>query len=244
MSPRDVYQVGRWSVQSGTRSTLIDWYRDATFVPFSHSLIDSCPRTDDRIRYCTIDGNILSKLHVPENFMHLKPFDEEHTKSLHCPSVPTPFLDMQTSVFKNLSKRNISISQQLPCQPDARKFERNKNKPRVNGRKQKSRFLLDKDNLETKKKPTSVARGIAAQKSNFPIRHFSFNLRWNSLFKYPFVSTTASATTQLSLQNKEYTIKTLTKIPRTRKLQWRRKLVNTLFQALHLYQTKYWSHPA
>ena len=55
-SPRDVLQVGRLSVQLGLASSLVDWYKDATSVPFGHLLIDLSPRTDDRLRYCTNSG--------------------------------------------------------------------------------------------------------------------------------------------------------------------------------------------
>ena len=52
-SPRDVLQVGRLSVQLGLGLSLVDWYKDATSVPFGHLLFDLSPRTDDRLQYCT-----------------------------------------------------------------------------------------------------------------------------------------------------------------------------------------------
>ena len=51
-SPRDVNQVATLSVQLGLGSALVDWYRDATSVPFGQLMIDLSPRTDDRLRYC------------------------------------------------------------------------------------------------------------------------------------------------------------------------------------------------
>ena len=71
-SPRDVHQVATLSVQLGLGSALADWYRDATSVPFGHLLIALSPRTDDRLCYCTISGNIPSKFYVPDNLKHLK----------------------------------------------------------------------------------------------------------------------------------------------------------------------------
>ena len=71
-SPRDVHQVATLSVQLGLGSALVDWYRDATSVPFGHLLIDLSPRTDDRLRYCTNSGNIPSKFYVPDNLKHLR----------------------------------------------------------------------------------------------------------------------------------------------------------------------------
>ena len=48
-SPRDVMQVNTLSTQLGLGSELVDWYRDATSVPFCHLLIDLSPRTDNRL---------------------------------------------------------------------------------------------------------------------------------------------------------------------------------------------------
>ena len=47
-SPRDVMQGTTLSAQLGLSSELVDWYQDATSVPFGHLLIDLSPRTDDR----------------------------------------------------------------------------------------------------------------------------------------------------------------------------------------------------
>ena len=116
-SPRDVHQVATLSVQLGLESALVDWFRDATSVPFGHLLIDLSPRTDDRLRYCTNNGNFPSKFYVPDNSKHLKNLDNEHTKSLYCPSIPTLFPRMQISVTKNLFKRIYPISQRMHRQP-------------------------------------------------------------------------------------------------------------------------------
>ena len=52
-SPRYVMQVTTVSTQLDLGSEIVDWYRDATFNPFGHLLIDLSPRTDDQLRYCT-----------------------------------------------------------------------------------------------------------------------------------------------------------------------------------------------
>ena len=39
-SPRDVMQVSTLSAQLGLGSELVDWYRDATSVPYGHLLVD------------------------------------------------------------------------------------------------------------------------------------------------------------------------------------------------------------
>ena len=106
-SPRDVHQVATVSLQLGLGLALVDWYWDATSVPFGHLLIDLSLRTDDRLRYCTNSGNIPSKFYVPGNLKHLKYLDDEHTKSLYSPSIPALFLCMQKSVSKNLYKKFI-----------------------------------------------------------------------------------------------------------------------------------------
>ena len=43
-SSRHVMQVTTLGAQLGIRSELVDWYRDATAVPFGHLLIDLSPR--------------------------------------------------------------------------------------------------------------------------------------------------------------------------------------------------------
>ena len=94
-SPRNVMQVTTLSTQLGLGSELIDWYRDATSVPFGHLLIDLSPRADDRLRYCTNNGFVPSKCYIPERLKHLRTLDDEHTKPLNPPSVPIAFPQMQ-----------------------------------------------------------------------------------------------------------------------------------------------------
>ena len=59
-------QVTTRKTQLGLEPELVDWYRDATSVPFGHLLIDLSARTDDRLRYCTKSGSIPSKFFIPE----------------------------------------------------------------------------------------------------------------------------------------------------------------------------------
>ena len=97
-SPRDKHQVATLSVQLGLGSALVDSCRDATSVPIGHLLIDLSPRTDDRLRYCTNSENVPSMFYVPDNLKDFKYMDDEHTRSLHSPSIPTLFPRMQNSV--------------------------------------------------------------------------------------------------------------------------------------------------
>ena len=123
-SLRDVHQVATLSVQLGLGSAPVDWYRDATSVTFDPLLIDLSPRTHDRLRYCTNSGNIPSEFYVPESLKQLKFSDDEHNKILYSPSIPTLFPRMQSSLSRNLSKKNYPISQRMHRQPAARKFVR------------------------------------------------------------------------------------------------------------------------
>ena len=75
-SPRDVHQVATLGVQLGLGSTLVDWYWDATSIPFGLLLIDLSPRTDDRLCYCT---KFPSTFFVLKQLKHLKPLDDAQT---------------------------------------------------------------------------------------------------------------------------------------------------------------------
>ena len=104
-SPRDVMQVTTLSTQLGLGSGLVDWYRDATSVPFGHLLSDLSPRTGDRLRYCANTGSIPSKFYIPKRLKQSKYLDDEHTKSLYSASVPIIFPQMQKSFPSVLPKR-------------------------------------------------------------------------------------------------------------------------------------------
>ena len=104
-SPRDVMQVTTISTQLGLGSELVDWYRDATSVPFGLLLIDLSTMTDDRLRCCTNSGSVPSKFYIPDRLKHLRTLDDEHTKFLYSPSVPIAFPQMQKSLSSVLPKR-------------------------------------------------------------------------------------------------------------------------------------------
>ena len=59
-------QVSTVSAQMGLQSELVDWYGDATSVPYGYLLIDLSPRTEDRLCYCTNTGSISSKYYIPD----------------------------------------------------------------------------------------------------------------------------------------------------------------------------------
>ena len=106
-------QVTTLSTQLGLGSELVDWYRDATCVPFGHLFIDLSPRTVDRLRYCTNSGSVPSKFYIPEHLKHLRTLDDEHTKSLYSPSVPIAFPQMQKPLPLVLPKRVYPVSMRM-----------------------------------------------------------------------------------------------------------------------------------
>ena len=75
-SPRDVMQVTTLSTQLGLASKLVDWYRDATSIPFGQLLVDLSPRADYRLRYCTNTGSIPSDFHILERLKQSKLLDD------------------------------------------------------------------------------------------------------------------------------------------------------------------------
>ena len=103
-------QVTTLSTQLGLGAELVDWYRDATSVRFGHLLIELSPRTDDRLRFCTITGSIPSKFYIPDRLKQSKILYAEYTKSLYSPSVPIIFSQMQKSFPSVLPKRVYPVS--------------------------------------------------------------------------------------------------------------------------------------
>ena len=161
-SPRGVMQVTTLSTQLGFDSKLVDWYRDATSVPFGHLLIDLSPRTDDRLRYCTNTGSVPSKFYIPERLKQSKFLDDEHTKSLNSPNVPIIFPQMQKSFPSVLPKRVYSVS--LRMQNKSAQMKPAKHKKTSVGKisKRRSPIVSKTYNLEAKKRPSGVRKGVTA----------------------------------------------------------------------------------
>ena len=103
----DGMQVTTHSKQLGRGSELVDWYRDATSVPFGLLWIDLSPRTDDRFRYCANTVSIPPKFYNPDRLKQLKTLDDEHKKSPYSPSVLIIFPQMQKSFFQSRPKEFI-----------------------------------------------------------------------------------------------------------------------------------------
>ena len=109
----DVMQVGRLSAQLGFVSGIVDWYQDATSAPYVRLFIDLWSWTNNRLRYCTDTGPLLSKSYVPERLKRLKPLDDEKTNSLYSPSVPIVSSQGEKSFLPVLSKRVYPVSLQM-----------------------------------------------------------------------------------------------------------------------------------
>ena len=161
-SPRDVMQVTTLSTQLGHGSELVEWYRDATSVPFSHLLIDLSARTDDRLRYCTNTGSIPSKFYIPDGLKQSKVLDNEHTKCLYSPSGAIIFPQMQKSFPSVLPKRVYPVSLRMLNKSAQRKPAKHKKASRGNISKRSSTFVSQTYNLEANKRHSVVRKRVKA----------------------------------------------------------------------------------
>ena len=161
-SPRDVMQVTTLSTQLGLGSELVDWYPDATSVPFGHLLIELSPRTDDRLRYCTNTGSIPSKFFIPKRLKQSKILDDEHTNSLYSPSVPIIFPQTQKSFPSVLPKRVFPVSLRMHNKSAQRKPAKHKKTSRGKISKQGSTIVSKTYNLEAKKRHSGVRKRVTA----------------------------------------------------------------------------------
>ena len=170
-SPCDVMQVTTLSTQLGLGSELVEWYRDATSVPFGHLLIVLSPRTDDRLRYCTNSGSVPSKFCIPERLKHLRTLDNEHTKSPYSPSVPIAFPQMQKSLSSALPKRVYPVSMRMHSKSTQRTLANHKKTSRGRVSRPSVVTIAKKNNLEAKKKRSVVRKMIATNSSHYTSRH-------------------------------------------------------------------------
>ena len=170
-SPGDVMQVTTLSTQLGFGSELVDWYRDATSVPFGHLFIDLSPRTVDRLRYCTNSGSVPSKFFIPKRLKHLRTLNDEHTKFLYSPSILIAFSQMQKPPSSVLSKRVYPVSMRMHSKSTQRKLASHKKKSRGKNSRRSLATIAKKNNLETKKKRSVVRKRVATNSSHDTSRH-------------------------------------------------------------------------
>ena len=161
-SPRDVMQVTTLSTELGLGSELVEWYRDATSLPFGLLLIDLSPRTDDLLRYCTNTGSVPSKFYIPERLKHSKTLDDEHTKFFYSPSVPIIFPQTQKSFPSVLPKRVYPVSLRMHNKSAQRKPAKHKKTSRGKISKRSSTIISQTYNLEAKKRQSDVRKWVTA----------------------------------------------------------------------------------
>ena len=157
--------------QLGLGSELVDWYRDATSVPFGDLLIDLSPRTDVRLRYCTNSGSVPSKFYIPERLKHLRTLDDEHTNFHYSPSVPIAFPQMPKPLSSVLPKKVYPVSMRMHSKSAQRKLASHKKTSRGKLSRRSLITIAKKNNLEAKKKSSVVRKRIAINSDHFTSRH-------------------------------------------------------------------------
>ena len=159
-SPRDVMQVTALSTHLGLGAELVDWYRDATSVPFGHLLIDLSPRADDRLRYCTNSGSVPSKFYLPERLKHLRTSDDEQTKFLYSPSVPIAFPLMQKPFSSVLPERVYPVSMRMHSESTQRKLASHKKTSRGKVSRRCLATIAKKTTWKQRRKVLSSEKGL------------------------------------------------------------------------------------
>ena len=104
-SPRDVLQINTLSQQLGLGSQLKEWYQDATSVPYVHLLIDLTPKKFDLLSYCSKNGSVPTKFHLPAG-------------------IETKFLDNEYSILPVFQKFSLRLQKKfiLNCPKDFIRF--------------------------------------------------------------------------------------------------------------------------
>ena len=161
-------QVTTLSKQLGLGSELVGWYRDATSVPFGHLLIGLSPRTHDRLRYCTNSGSVPSNFYLPDRLKHLRTLDDEHTKSLHSPSVPIAFPQVQMSLSSVLPQKVYPVIMRMHSKSAQRKLASHK---RGKVSRRSLVYIAKRNNLAAKEKRSSARKRIATNCSHYTSRH-------------------------------------------------------------------------
>lgn len=103
-SPRDVNQIGKFGQQLGIGKELLQWYIDATSVPFGHLLVDLSPRTNDKLRYCTDFGTFPTRFYLKQSDSRITTIDDNSTKHLYAQALPTFYTKTTTSIPHELLK--------------------------------------------------------------------------------------------------------------------------------------------
>ena len=163
-SPRHVMQVSTLSAQLGLGSELVDWYQDATSVPTGHLLIDLSPRTDDRLRYCTNTGSILSKFYIPDRLKQSKTLNDEqmNTQNLSTLQVFQSFSHKCKSLFLQSPKIVYPVPLRMHNKSAQRKPAKHKKTSRGKISKRGSTTVSKTYNLEAKKRNSAIRKRLTA----------------------------------------------------------------------------------
>ena len=170
-SPRDVMQISTLSAQLGLGKELVEWYRDATSVPYGHFLIDLSPRTDNRLRFCTNTGSIPSNFCITDRLKQSKISDHEHTKSLYSPGVPIILPKMQKTFPSVFPKRVYPVSLRMHNKSAQRKPAKHKKTAGGKCSKRGSTTISKTYTLEAKKRHSGVREKLTALESYYSSSH-------------------------------------------------------------------------
>lgn len=102
-SPRDVMQISKLGQQLGLGKEFVDWYKDATSLPYGHLLVDLSPKTVDHLRFCTNSGRYPTQFYLPKAQSRITIIDDEYTKRLYNEALPNFQSNVQTHFSPKLS---------------------------------------------------------------------------------------------------------------------------------------------
>ena len=162
-------QVTILGAQLGPGSELVDWYRDATSVPFGLLLIDLSPRTDDRLRYCTNSGSVPSKFLPSWTFKASEDFGWWTHKISLLSKCSNRFPANEKATF--LPNRVCLVSMRMLSKSTQRKLASHKKTSRGKVSRRSLATIAKKNNLEAKKKRSVVRERIATNSSHYTSRH-------------------------------------------------------------------------
>ena len=164
-------QVTTLGSQLGLGLELVDWYRDATSVPFGHMLIDSSPRIEDRLRYCTDSGSVPLKFYSPDRLKHFSILGDKHTKFLLSASISIAFPEKQKPLSSVLPKRVYPVSLRMHSKSTQRKLASHKRTSRGKVSRENLAAIPKKNNLEAEKKRSVVRKRIATNSNHYTSPH-------------------------------------------------------------------------
>ena len=128
-------------------------------------------QTIDYVIAQTVDLFVPSKFYLPETLKHLRTSDDEHTKSLYCPSVPIAFPQMQKPLSPVLSKRVYGVFLRMHSKSTQKKLASHKKTSRGKVSRRSLATIAEKNNLEAKRKRFVVRKRITTNSSHYTSRH-------------------------------------------------------------------------